>query len=87
MASNIQSFKSHIEKSNSKQKPVKSDVLEEDEDENESKDQLDLIYTHFVFNTQNNSFNLLFVGAKPTMSFKVSSTTVPIFIWVQNFRI
>jgi hypothetical protein len=79
--------KQKIEKSESKSKPVKSDVLEEDEDESESE-------KHHSFSPSNQRLSFEFKSntlyrkeSLSSLNISYSFNPVSIIIWIQDFRI
>jgi hypothetical protein len=79
--------KQKLEKSESKSKPVKSDVLEEDEDESESEKHLIFLDADFNQSTNHKSFTYSQAEVFPSLYTLNTFIPVPIIIWVQDFRI
>lgn len=88
LASDYVQHKFHAEKHDSKSKPVKSDVSEEVDDEEESKKDLTSPVT--VFNRNTCEFQCKYFENEHTPVNRISIRlyhNTPIFLWVQNFRI
>jgi hypothetical protein len=79
--------KQKIEKSNSKSKPVKSDVLEEDDDESESEKHLVFLDANFYQSPNHKSFTYSQGEVFPSLYTLYTFIPIPIHIWVQDFRI
>jgi hypothetical protein len=87
LASENYVVKQKLEKSDSKSKPVKQDVLEEDEDESEHEKHLIFIDTDLVHSFQHKSYTTSQNEVSTSFYTADSFIPVPIHIWVDNFRI